>query len=95
MKVNVYIDGFNLYYGAVKGTPYRWLNLAEMCRLLLPRDQIEQIKYFTALVNPRPSDPDQRSRQETFLACIRHDPQSLGVLRILPNPRNHDAACAS
>lgn len=34
MKVNVYIDGFNLYYGAVKGTPYRWLNLAEMCRRL-------------------------------------------------------------
>jgi len=29
MKVNVYIDGFNLYYGAVKGTPYRWLNLAD------------------------------------------------------------------
>jgi hypothetical protein len=48
MKVNVYIDGFNLYYGAVNGTPYRWLNLAEMCRMLLPRDQILQIKYFTA-----------------------------------------------
>jgi uncharacterized protein with NRDE domain len=30
MKVNVYIDGFNLYYGAVKGTPYRWLNVAEI-----------------------------------------------------------------
>jgi hypothetical protein len=58
MRVNVYIDGFNLYYGAVKGTPYRWLNLAEMCRLLLPRDQVLQIKYFTALVNPRSSDPD-------------------------------------
>jgi len=70
MKVNVYIDGFNLYYGAVKGTPYRWLNLEEMCRLLLPRDQILQIKYFTALVNARRSDPDQRSRQETFLRAL-------------------------
>jgi hypothetical protein len=70
MKVHVYIDGFNLYYGAVKGTPYRWLNLAEMCRMLLPRDQILQIKYFTALVNPRPSNPDQRSRQETFLRAL-------------------------
>ena len=74
MKVNVYIDGFNLYYGAVKGTPFRWLNLAEMCRLLLPRDQIQQIKYFTALVNPRPSDPDQRSRQETFLRALNTIP---------------------
>ena len=74
MKVNVYIDGFNLYYGAVKGTPYRWLNLAEMCQLLLPRDQILQIKYFTALVNPRPTDPDQRSRQETFLRALKTIP---------------------
>ena len=70
VRVNIYIDGFNLYYGAVKGTPYRWLNLAELCRLLLPRDEIVQIKYFTALVNPRPSDPDQRSRQETFLRAL-------------------------
>ncbi len=74
MKVNVYIDGFNLYYGALKRTRYRWLNLAEMCRLLLPRDQILQIKYFTALVKPRPSDPDQRSRQETFLRALQTIP---------------------
>jgi len=74
MKVNIYIDGFNLYYGAVKGTPYRWLNLSEMCRLLLPRDEIQEIKYFTALVNPRPSDPDQRSRQETFLRALKTIP---------------------
>jgi 6-hydroxy-3-succinoylpyridine 3-monooxygenase len=32
----VYVDGFNLYYGAVRGTPYKWLDL--------------QIKYFTAWV---------------------------------------------
>jgi hypothetical protein len=59
MKVNIYVDGFNLYYGAGKGTPYRWLNIAEMCGLLLPHDQIVQIKYFMAKVNPRPTDPDQ------------------------------------
>jgi len=70
MKVNIYVDGFNLYYGAVKGTPYRWLDIGEMCRLLLPHDQILQIKYFTAKVNPRPTDPDQRSRQETFLRAL-------------------------
>ena len=28
MKTIVYVDGFNLYYGAVKGTPYRWLTLS-------------------------------------------------------------------
>lgn len=70
MKTNIYIDGFNLYYGAVKRTPYRWLNLAEMCQLLLPRDKIQRIKYFTALVNPRPHNPDQRIRQETYLRAL-------------------------
>lgn len=62
---SVYIDGFNLYYGAVRGTPFKWLNVARMCQLLLPDDQIVNIKYFTAMVNPRPRDPDQRVRQET------------------------------
>ena len=70
MKANVYIDGFNLYYGAVKGTPYRWLNVAQMCRLLLPQDDIQQIKYFTALVHPRPHDPGQLTRQQTFLRAL-------------------------
>lgn len=26
MRTNVYIDGFNLYYGAVKDTKFKWLN---------------------------------------------------------------------
>jgi len=35
MRTSIYIDGFNLYYGAVKDTPYKWLNLDMLCRLLL------------------------------------------------------------
>lgn len=27
MKTFVYVDAFNLYYGAVKDTPYKWLDL--------------------------------------------------------------------
>jgi len=26
MDTNVYIDGYNLYYGRLKHTPYKWLN---------------------------------------------------------------------
>jgi uncharacterized LabA/DUF88 family protein len=74
VKANVYVDGFNLYYGAVKDTPYRWLDIAAMCRLLLPRDQINQIKYFTALVSPRPHDPDQPKRQQAYLRALRTIP---------------------
>lgn len=71
MNTIVYIDGFNLYYGALRKTPYRWLDVGRLCRLMLPRDDIRQIKYFTALVNPRPTDPDQRVRQESYLRALR------------------------
>jgi len=62
MLTNVYIDGFNFYYGAVKGTAYKWLDFSALCRLLLPTHSIQQIYYFTALVTPRPHDPDQAVR---------------------------------
>jgi len=71
MKTIVYIDGFNLYYGAVKGTPYKWLDVLALCRFLLPKNQIVQIKYFTALVSARPHDPDQPNRQLLFLRALR------------------------
>ena len=80
MKTIVYVDGFNLYYGALKGTPYRWLNVAEMCRQLLPNDQITGIRYFTALVNPRPNDTDQRVRQESHLRALATIPDLSVVL---------------
>ncbi len=74
MRTNVYIDGFNLYYGAVKGTPYRWLDIARFCAVLLPRDTIQRIRYYTALVKPRPHDPDQAVRQATYLRALRTIP---------------------
>ena len=80
MKTNVYVDGFNLYYGCIRHTPYHWLNLAELCRLMLPRDRINQIKYFTALVAPRPHDPDQRNRQLTYLRALKTVPNLTIVL---------------
>ena len=69
---NIYVDGFNLYYGCVKGTPYKWLNIAELCRLSLPSHyQIHRIRYFTALVKSRPSDPSQDVRQQTFIRALQ------------------------
>ena len=33
---NVYIDGFNLYYRALKDTPFRWLDLHKLAETLFP-----------------------------------------------------------
>ncbi len=74
LKTNVYIDGFNLYYGCAKGTPHRWLDLSALCSKLLPNNAIHRIRYFTALVSPRPGDPQQRNRQEIYLRALRTIP---------------------
>ena len=73
-NIIAYIDGFNLYYGATKGTPYRWLNLRQLCVNMLPNDNILHIKYFTAKVNARPNDPQKPMRQQIYLRALRSVP---------------------
>lgn len=73
-KVNVYIDGFNLYYGAVKSSPFKWLDLAALSRRMLPGDHIQTIKYFTAILSARPGDPDLPTRQQIYLRALRTIP---------------------
>lgn len=71
LRTVVYIDGFNLYYGQLKGTPYKWLDVAQLFqRVLGPRNQIVQIKYFTARVKPTPSDPDVHNRQDAYFRAL-------------------------
>ena len=61
----IYIDGFNLYYGAVKGTQYKWLNLEAYFKLLRPSDNLIAIRYFTALVNG-----PAKQHQEIYLRAL-------------------------
>lgn len=70
MKTYVYVDGFNLYYGSLRNTPFRWLDLGQLCRLLLPAHEIERINYYTARVGARLSDPTQPLRQQTYLRAL-------------------------
>jgi uncharacterized LabA/DUF88 family protein len=66
----VYIDGFNLYYGCIKGSPYRWLDLERFCQRLLPKDDVQQIRYFTAKISARPNDPRAPQRQAAYLRAL-------------------------
>ena len=70
MDTHVYIDGFNLYYGMIRGTPYKWLNLEAFCDLLLPKNKVKRIFYFTAKVDGRDHDLDQPIRQQTYLRAL-------------------------
>jgi hypothetical protein len=70
MLTNVYVDGFNLYYGCLKNTPYKWLDLDALCRAILPRDDIHRIRYFTARVTDRPDNAFAANRQDTYLRAL-------------------------
>jgi len=70
-----YIDGFNLYYGAVRGTPHKWLDLLALCRRIAPRNEVVRVKYFTAKVHPVPHDPDIVARQAAFLRALETFPE--------------------
>ena len=70
MRTFVYIDVFNLYYRALRNTPYRWLDLSKLARLLLPKNQIHRIHYYTARITARPGDPDQPTRQQFYLRAL-------------------------
>jgi len=71
LKTYAYVDGFNLYYRALKSTPYKWLDLGSFLRRVFPRNEFELIRYFTAKVKPLPHDRDQRVRQEVYLRALR------------------------
>ncbi|MDO8588277.1 MAG: NYN domain-containing protein [Armatimonadota bacterium] len=70
MRTCAYIDGFNLYYGATKGTPYRWLDVGKFCKFMLPGHSVLNIKYYTARVSAQPHDPNQPVRQQTYLRAL-------------------------
>ena len=74
MATNVYVDAFNLYYGSLKGTPHRWLDLGALCARLLPKDRINRIRYFTATVSARPENPGAPQRQQIYLRALETTP---------------------
>ena len=67
---NLYIDGFNLYYRALKDTPFRWLDLRKLAETLFPQDSINRVCYFTARLDARPGNPAQRQRQQAYLRAL-------------------------
>jgi hypothetical protein len=75
MKTHVYVDGFNLYYGALKGTEYKWLNVKQLIEQLLPAThKVSKIKYFTARVSGA-ADPDAPKRQQIYLNALETIPE--------------------
>lgn len=81
MRVGVYVDGFNLYFGARsvcgRGTPgWRWLDIRALAEQLLTPSWIERgahidrVVYCTARVSGT-EDPSSPTDQDLYLRALR------------------------
>ena len=71
MRTIVYVDGFNLYYRALKKRPqYRWLDLKAMAEAVLQaQNQVIKVNYYTARASGK-LDPEIPRRQQTYFNAL-------------------------
>jgi hypothetical protein len=54
MKTICYVDGFNLYYGCLKNTRHKWLDIHTLFSHILKEQdlaiELVELKFFTALL---------------------------------------------
>lgn len=76
MDTIAYVDGYNLYYGALKRTPNKWLDLQKFVQALTPNSlTLRKIRYFTARVKPGSRSPNAHTDQAAYLdALVAHCP---------------------
>lgn len=67
----IYVDGFNLFYGCLKGEKNKWLNLDLLCRYYYPKYNILKIRYCTALIKERKSDKTSPINQQMYLRALK------------------------
>lgn len=76
-KTFVYIDSFNLYYGATKGIRNsKWLNVDAWIKTILSPSMydIQKIKFFTANVSAQPHDLQKPVRQQAYFRALETIP---------------------
>ncbi len=72
LRTIVYVDGFNFYYGQLKGTPWKWLDLPLLFENILGKqNSLVKVKYFTAKVQPTSHDPDVNIRQDAYFRALK------------------------
>lgn len=73
-KAIVYIDSFNVFYGRLKNTPYKWLDYHKLVTLMFPEYEMVGIKFFSAKVKVRPQDKGHENRpinQQIYWRALR------------------------
>lgn len=77
MRTIVYVDGYNLYYGLLRNSLYKWLDLFSLFQnnVLDKTTEVIEVRYYTAPVTPKMSDdPESSQRQRIYLEALRKMP---------------------
>jgi hypothetical protein len=70
MKTIVYVDGYNLYYGMLRKSSYKWLDLYSLFQhhVLSPDAEVVDVRYYTApLITRICDDPESPTRHRKYL----------------------------
>jgi len=77
MKTRVYIDGYNLYFGCLKHTPYKWLDLPALLTHITtienPKSKTAEIYYFSSPVKPELASRGTQSKeaQDSYIRALK------------------------
>lgn len=76
MVAHAYIDGFAFYHMCFRGArnagnrSLKWLDLVALSRALLPDEEVDVVRYYTARVGDVPEDPSRAARQDAYLRAL-------------------------
>lgn len=77
MRTAFFVDGYNLFYGLLAGTEFKWLDLPALLQHILhvqePQSRVASISYFTAGVKPDLASRGILSKQaqDTYIRAIK------------------------
>ena len=87
MQTIVYIDGYNFYYGLLRNTAYKWIDIVglvgQVCHIQNPSIKIKVVKFFTAPVISRVSTHGikaQQAQDSYHKALISSYPDTLEII---------------
>ncbi len=84
MRTIVYVDGYNLYYGLLRKSKLKWLDLYALFKdhVLDEAAELIEVRYYTAPVLGRMSDSEESpQRQRLYLQALRKQrPQGLTII---------------
>lgn len=90
LRTVVYVDGYNLYYGLLRRSPFKWLDLYALFtnHVLDSNADVVEVRYYTAPVLGKMSDdPESPKRQRVYLQALRK--MSPGRITIVEGRMHH------